>query len=792
MTNTIYLLNYNNYYNREFRKESSLDDYFDYVVATSTSVNFTTGDHISTNIVVNISDDTTPDYVLVVESNEIVSRWFILESQRIRGGQYNLTLYRDTIADFYDDLLDAKCFIEKANLTSVDPFIYNSEDISVNRIKTQEILLKDKAKAPWLVIYYQKNTQLQGTVPQNSTTSLPHKNIGVEHIEDWPFYNPTNGAITSGAYNINARTNVAAGQATKFTVDMSSANVSTSSGNFSSTLTCIVPIVGPWPSDTLPVSFNNYGLDNLRTLLNNAYTTTNITAAEEEELLTYTIGDILKTTSGEYWEITAINVSAQYLADQSVAVNSNLYVALSDIIANTSPFSGTPNEHSFSTNVNYYKYSFTLVQREDLSITYDIPDTDKITTEDAPYDICAIPYADLPAYFPSGTSSSVIQTSNKKIGLATASAMIKNHGSLIYDVQLLPYCPIPSIIGLDGTLYPQDKQYTYIIDNATNAVVSYILHVPKSQFSFFISADLPEFDSSAMGKKVDNECTQYRLCSPNFNGYFDFSVAKNNGLNYFNVDCHYKPYSPYIHINPDFKNLYGRDFNDPRGLICGGDFSITQIQDQWQQYQLQNKNYQEIFDRNIQNIELNNSIQRQREPWQVAAGIVQGGTSGAMAGMLGGGGGYGALAGGILGAGVSAIGGAMDIKLNEMLRNEAIDYATDNFGYQLGNIRALPDTIKKVSAINNNNKIFPILEIYTCTDTEKTAFVNKIAFNGMTVMRIGTIREFINNNWTYNGITSRNYIKAQLIHIHSLDNEYHVVNTLSKELNKGIYFRRID
>ena len=33
------------------------------------------------------------------------------------------------------------------------------------------------------------------------------------------------------------------------------------------------------------------------------------------------------------------------------------------------------------------------------------------------------------------------------------------------------------------------------------------------------------------------------------------SVAKNGGVSKVNVDMTLRPYQPYIHINPDFKNL---------------------------------------------------------------------------------------------------------------------------------------------------------------------------------------------------------------------------------------------
>ena len=263
----------------------------------------------------------------------------------------------------------------------------------------------------------------------------------------------------------------------------------------------------------------------------------------------------------------------------------------------------------------------------------------------------------------------------------------------------------------------------------------------------------------------------YRLCSPNFNGQFEFSAAMNDGVDYFNVDCSYKPFNPYIHINPNFKNLYGQDFNDARGLICGGDFSLPQLSSAWANYQLNNKNFNEIFNRDILNLEINNAVQREQQKWQIALGTVAGGLIGTGA--------TGTVAGGLIGAGASGLAGWRDYQLSEQLRQEAIDYRKDQFEYQLGNIKAIPYSIAKTSAFTYNNKIFPVLEYYTCTQEEKQALIDKIYYNGMTVMRIGTISQFLRNEPTY--------IKGKLIRLEGTDNNFHVVNEIANEINKGVF-----
>ena len=110
------------------------------------------------------------------------------------------------------------------------------------------------------------------------------------------------------------------------------------------------------------------------------------------------------------------------------------------------------------------------------------------------------------------------------------------------------------------------------------------------------------------------------------------------------------------------------------------------------------------------------------------------------------------------------------------------------FGYQLDNIRAMPSSIAKTTGYNQINTIVPTLEYYTCTDEEKMAVANKIAWNGMTVMTIGTISQYIGNTWSYGNIKSKGYIKGQLIRIENIADDFHLTNAIADELYKGAYY----
>ena len=783
---TLVFLQYNNYYNRIVKREEDPLNYLNYELFRLTATNFNPNDGVNTEHIVNMDDGIYPDYMVVFnEASELVSRWFIIECDRIRGGQYRLTLHRDTVADYYEDITSAPCFIEKATLNYDDPLIFNEEDMSFNQIKTKETLLKDRTGCPWIVGYYDKDQGLEGSVDYNEFDTVPYIDIGVP-IEDWEFYqyriesgNKLKAPISSGKY-LTKVSNTASGDIinSEYKTDISNGATSVSIlGNLATVygLRYNKDIQGAAP--LLQMSFQNYGMGNLKQLLLNGYAS-NVSQATFNEMLQFTEGTIIKDSRGDFFTVSYASTGS---VTEDISITSgSLFNALATIAYNTG-FTGTAGPQDFIAQLQYTEYVISITPATSLNITWSLPaGATKLTTNDAPYNIFAIPYGNITI---KDDGDNTLLTTDKDFGMAVAAAIVKKGAAgstpIVYDVQLLPYCPVQELIDIDNNIrVTSELQYSFVNDANSNPV-GIIFHLPKSQFTFNVieTISIPE---NAIEKKISNQCDKYRLCSPNFNGYFDFSPAKNGGVGWFNVDCYYKPYQPYIHINPNFGGLYGQDFNDPRGLICGGDFSLSSISDAWEAYQIQNKNFQEIFDRQIKNMEIQNKYQRQQDIATAIAGGVQGAVSGIGTGLLiSGGNPIAAAAVGVGGALASGIAGIADVNINQALRNEAIDFTKDNFGYQLGNIQALPSTLTKVTSINNNNKIFPLLEYYTCTDREKQALRDKLTYNGMTVMVIGTIGDYIK--------AEPSYIKGKIIRLPEINEDYHIANEIAREINLGIY-----
>ena len=119
------LLHYNNYFNRIIKKKDTVADYkaADANYKEVANINFNPGDGVATSIVLGLGQTGSIftstdefDYLVAYETVDnkqvIDSRWFILEQDRKRGGQYELTLKRDVLADNYTAVVNSPIFLE--------------------------------------------------------------------------------------------------------------------------------------------------------------------------------------------------------------------------------------------------------------------------------------------------------------------------------------------------------------------------------------------------------------------------------------------------------------------------------------------------------------------------------------------------------------------------------------------------------------------------------------------------------------------------------------------------------
>ena len=792
----LYLLQYSNYYNRVIKKKDTLEEYLNaaanYEVCSGR--NYNPYDGISTKFTINTQDlnsDFPYDYLLVCdETDNIVARWYIMEAVRQCQGQFVISCYRDVITDWYDDVVNSTTFIEKAYVGVGDSAIYNSEDMTFNQIKTRVTALRDETNSQWIVGYIpkdlEKNTFSFDVI--NSYTSIKSYNS----LASWPYYSMIDKEYQTSLSGIDVWAMYDMGYyaldfALGITINSQSVQLADMSKNRFFEDTDRIGsgyAVGEKPTFTPTATAENvdgryeklanilYDKCNHSTLwpLAKEDSTTNVPVIESQvgkvfkDLSTGAVYKVVKTTSikEEYEPINAGNFYNELVKCFSLTYSYG--------------FSGnkTVNQNGpFRCRKDYTAVVYSLQQiTEEASVNI----SDRMHLTDSPYDMFVLPYK-IGGY--KYTIDDVEYTMSREFVMQIATTIGAEMGSqAVYDVQLLPYCPIRYMLDDDGNITNPATRVSPVKNTASNATIGHIFWGIQSWDEFRIPFEI-ECSTDPVEFKVQNQCDLYRLVGPNDGSAFDFSITKNQGVSAFLVSFTYKPFQPYIHIYPHFRGLYGGVYsNDKRGLILRGDFSLPQTSNAWANYKLNNSNYENIFNRQIESLELQNKYQKQSDIINAATGALSAGITGGMGGamMLGP---AGMAVGGATGV-ISAAAGAYDVQINDKLRQDNLDLTKDQFGYQLANIQAIPNTLTKVSAFDIDCSDAPLLEYYTCTEIEKQALRDKIAYNGMTVMRIGQITNFIQPD--------RTYIKGKIVRFpNSFTEDTHVANIISKEINTGVY-----
>lgn len=771
-----------NQYNRKVIQKSTVVAYNEYpYYIYPKEVSFNEGDGVDTYGIeaVNWPDTNTfnPDYLVVyhLENNNPVidSRWYIAEWNRTKLGQYKMHLHRDMVLDKLDHILDAPAFIERAIIPESDPFIFQPENIIVNQIKQSETLLKDESEIAWIVGYvdpeYEGGSGISVGLHTIPDISKPTK-------ESWEYY-----PYFAGSYG----------------------NGDTYDQTVSNSIVCREMIGGVLRIATYNFEQNKwtgYLADGLnaattptrRTLL--ATGLNNAIAADPRFVGEIAFSEILENvgkvlyTEQEYDGRHYFKIQSSNSITNTPTINTttSLISVLTEIIDevwNTVDFLSIGSINS-TISVGFHGGLVPMAQG---NFVTDIAESGtRNTLKDAPYDMFCIPYGNIQIRN-SQVSSWTNFTVNKNEALSLAQGLAKSLTTThLYDLQLLPYCPITGMTynhinnWMDINSSDEGGRYNIIWKTGDVAVPAQIMLWATASAGHKII----NYNQSVANKKVSDITDFYRLASPNRSGTYEFSAAKNSGIHGFHVYYTYLPFSPFIQINPIYSGLYGQSFADSRGLTLHGDFSLSYTSDSEKEFLAQNKNYATIFQNQLENMDANHRYDHINQALGAVAGTGSAVVTGAALG-----GPVGAVAGGAasLGAGIA------DVVLSEKKYQLNRSYAEENFELNFGNIKARGESITKTTAYNEINPIFPILEYYTCTEEEKLAIANKFKYNSFNIGRIGTIREFINNEFVYElgGETIRDngFIRCKVIQLNTLDDDSHMALAIADELQQGVYFK---
>ena len=587
------LLHYNNYFNRIIKKENTIADYkaADADYKEVSNINFNPGDGVNTSLVLGLGqngslfDGEEFDYLVAYEvvdnANVINSRWFIIEQDRERAGQFELTLKRDVLADNYTDVVNSPIFLEKGFINDVnDPLLYNSESMNLNQIKQLEVPLMDETKSGWVVGYipsdaFPKVEPAYDRVEKKVTTPM-EADFEIDNINDWSYWqyclsNPNYKLMADSAgkrkVTVKIRSEDRRADYRSFRVDMVTANYtfypnSTDAGTYSQQNSGYIKTSATleypqWYQDYGPVTFKqgtiNAGICNNifdpvrnNSAFNTALNTilgTGINIGDTSALRRLQDKIILDATTNKYYRISVISISESnpITVTSSTTGGQAALTALKNAMYYPSGAGGSleGTYTTFTASNSSTSYAIQLTNIGD-SFYVDL-NSDRAHLNDAPYDMFCIPFSDtLKLKF-----DSTEFTCSKNVALSMATEIARDLGSgNVYDVQLLPYCPNRTMVVNSGSpssvLNLASVKYDLIKESVTNSPKSAVIWCTESTFQvpITVESNIVEFKPTEDAPiKINNE-SYYTI--PNsistYTGRMGISTTSYNNIIVYKVD----------------------------------------------------------------------------------------------------------------------------------------------------------------------------------------------------------------------------------------------------------------
>lgn len=355
---------------------------------------------------------------------------------------------------------------------------------------------------------------------------------------------------------------------------------------------------------------------------------------------------------------------------------------------------------------------------------------------------------------------------------------LSGENGYIVDAQIYPYCPVLTDVSFKISGIP-------------------FFSINSTTYSHECNVDLrPNADV----KKEYIERT-YSLISPEKSGKFDFNfydyktrISEDNGINTESlkiiVKTALKPFSIISSavIFPDDDSIKGMTYeSDLRGCQpTGNGFQCSLASNAFETYKRQNSNYQQIFALQREELSLSHSTERTNEKTNGIISSITAGLMGTMAGAAAADGFWGdfvhsqaigGTAGGVTAAGSVAAAQIVQYNQNEKLRAFEARQQQQMFNLEIGTIKNLPNSINRISSFNEIilKDFHYIIEIYECTEYEKTVVDNFISNYSYGIGVFDFISNYVKNGW---------FVRSTLVKSMFPPNLH---NIASNELMGGIY-----
>lgn len=370
-------------------------------------------------------------------------------------GQWNLTLYRDVCADFYNNIVGAPAFIEKAavgeyNLS--DPAIFNHEDMTFNQIKTKEFVLSDPTRCKWVAAFVGKDLPAGTYTFSNANEFIPDITGDSGHLifqnaigndsDSYLYMNPHNKLVR---YIVNGKVPYGMGYADgylEFQMDVDT-NLQIIKYTDRPDSDYAIADIGdsrvlstPGFVDTFAEN-KLYFSSNLETIYADLDSSSDIEYYWNKKLF-------LNSSTGKVYEVEAVKMKEEVISRDLLRLSGGAWddylrttQAWLDYRGGGTLLSDCPYA---STQITFDAYQFRLTDvSENYTLTWTIPEQ-RNRTADAPYDIIVMPYSDVGVPLNSASANVAMPHS-----LDIVSQLKTQKVDFIHDIQLLPYCPVPVV-----------------------------------------------------------------------------------------------------------------------------------------------------------------------------------------------------------------------------------------------------------------------------------------------------------------------------------------------------------
>lgn len=827
--------NFNNYANKTSFMYQTINLY---PKATyQATINFNPNDGVNTSLVLMYKDNIIaapvnidPDYAIVCDnSDKIESRWYVTNSSRLSDSKFRIVLKRDIASDYKSEIMNSVAFVRRGWVNSSNPLIFNSENGNYSQILRERVDLKDKSGKGGYVAFLAPNFLQENIdkanfgVASNISTSMVFNSPAATHAGDYKFCygadpdDTTPKPVFMRNYNRWGfpRTSTGNHSYISFTVGivlMSSGSSVYTNDKYEITMyenslyDCrtirfgadehggtypdfVLPIVrgrlfleewqqrgiaqacahnialSMWDSDYLDkylfsLSNNQYGdVHTMQFMSPRINSLAKVTTANDIYVLDL---DLYANDEKKYSEV---------MTDETRRVFENIIKqSVEDIAVSAQCPANERANITYSYNIAHFHW------RRTYTSTLKLPSTGALV-QDSPYYMLFIPEANTKMKCDDKTWTQQVDAYQIYNQLQVA------FNSFIYDIQKVPYTPYALDIQDDGTVVLPSVSQIGFARNANEEIEACAYFCNQDSFWFEVEPTSTYLDKLKEQKdltvKVQSETTLLRLCSMDGGSSININGAKNLGLSKLRVNCRYAPYQSYISIQPQWSDFYGAEIGlkDTRGLNLTSTNSVARTSNQWQDYVLQNQNYQDIFNRQIQSMDAQFDIQANRAVRDMVFGLINTGVSTGMSSNPG------SAAGSLISGGLNLIHQGQGYSdLVDSFR-ERKSLSVDLFNLQNGNIKARADALSKVNAMSPIYNTWPYIEVYETTSEEKAALTTYITEFSMNIGAMTSqLSAYVTNN-----PNTRKFIQADIIRING-KMDAHLAEEIKRLISEGVYY----